>query len=401
QEAALQQFLAQLEQKRALREEYEKIRGLRADVSRQIDADIQEYREKLARLQKEKQRRKAARETELRRLAEQQQQAYFRLLERVQPLIGQTMEALYPEQVHKLRQALKNQERDLTTLDRFENNRTFRELRKKAALFQDAHIRHQLEQLLQWKLQFLADPLLSTFLLDSERKEVEQRFSSKRYKAEKGELTESDLMELNRLREEVLERCRRRDEQQRFDRTVETAKKALFSQGYTQISISDSPDGRFRVLTGTKPDGHRAFVRVICPGVSDESTPHIELEMDDYTYGSEQECTAARQALGRELESLGVYLNFEEVFTHFQGKILHSAVEELRRQLQEKHPEIKVERVNDNLIRINGKEYNWKVNTSLEAFLETIESEEKAVSSQDVGEEGLPQTGDEGLKETE
>lgn len=369
QEAALQHFLKHLEQHKGLREEYEEARNLRHDISLKIAEEIEAYQRKLAEIRERKERQKAKREASFRQLDEERQQQYLGLLEQVQPLIGPMMETLYPEKVEKLRKALENQEEDLSTLDKFEDNKYYQELRKKAALLNEPQVQAQLARLRDWRVAFQSNPLLSSHLEDEERQEVQRKFNAKRHKAERGKLTDADMADLDRMQDRLLEACRQRDEQRRFEDAEEKAKTALINQGYTRIKLSVSPDQRYRVLTGINPDtDQRATIRLIRPGVSDEGIPHFHLEVDDSTYDREEDWIQAGQRLAWEVESMGLYVSFEEAMTHFKNRLRAQTLEDLQNRLQEANKDIRIELADDALIRVDGKEFLWKVGTSLEEF---------------------------------
>ncbi|RMH77215.1 MAG: hypothetical protein D6681_21050, partial [Calditrichaeota bacterium] len=181
-----------------------------------------------------------------------------------------------------------------------------------------------------------------------------------------------DMIDLQGLEESLLETCRQRDEAHRFEEAVKKARDALYNRGFTRIGQHNTPDGRYRVLTGTDAAGHRAYIRIICPGVSEENTPHIQIKADDFTYDSEEACVQVRKGLMYELESLGLYMDFEEVLTHYRDKVREEALEEVRRRLQENHPEIRVERADDGRIKVNGKDFRWQVGTSVDEFIDRV-----------------------------
>ena len=400
QEAALQDFLIQLERQRNFREQYEKKRNLREDVSREISREIKEYRQKLQELQEKKQYQKAEREARLRKLAQKRQKQYLLLLERVQPLLGQTMESLYPQELKNLRKALANQEQDLSTLDRFEENKWFKLLQQKASLFKDSQVQEQLLKLVEWQQEFLANPLLNGFLEKNEKKEVFKKFVAKRHKAEHGALTDQDIRELKDIQTSLVKICQQRDEVRRFSEALEKAKQALYNRGFNRISQANSPDERYRVLTGTDEEGHRVFIRIIRPGVNDENIPHIQVKADDFTYDSEEACVGVRKALMYELESFGLYLNFKEMLTHYRDRVREEALEEVRRQLKEKHPDIKVEMVNNSLIKINGKDFLWELGTSVEKFIGMVTSVFTEGDREGIPPETEPPE-EEGIRETD
>jgi|GEM_PF-6560917 hypothetical protein len=361
---SMESLIALFTEEKDRRQEYEQKKGLRNDVSKEIEKEIQEYK----RRKKEREEALKRREEELKKMKEletgEKKKELLKKIDRIYNIYNLLKEA-YPDVVKNIKRELREIKLEKATINMLVKKY---KLEKRLQSFQDPSVREGLLKLTSLRLKYEAIPFIQ-MLNPSQKDKFYEMLKTKRLKAEHGQLTEGDLRELYAILEEHQKMAEEMDRQNRFKWAKDRAIRALNNKGYN--SIETESKGSYLEIVGTKKDGKKASISILRPDVEDESQPRLKIEIKEERYSDEEEWNAEGRELARELESLGIVLEFKEVMTHFKGKLLKSAAQVLKSELEAKVPdktfEVRVEE--DNYITINGMKLQWSVGTSTSELL--------------------------------
>ncbi|MBN1997893.1 hypothetical protein JW935_10100 [candidate division KSB1 bacterium] len=361
----LQKKLDLLRDEKSAREEYEKSKNLRNNISQKITREIQKCQEKLA---WEIQNREKVLEDQKRKLAQLKQQEkneMAELIAQINSVCANSISLFYPEMVREIKEKLAESSHNYDNLRQLVRTNPYRALVKKLKSLSEEKIA-DLSKLLRIKQEYDVIPIMNDRLSEDSKKRFQKLYFDLQIKAEAGNLSDDDVANLKEKLKLLKREAEQADQKHRFIETIMSVQQALDNRGYTSISQQTSSCGRYLVLTGKKPDGKKVTVHLLLPEISTRQPDVLSFSVDQAGYADKSEWIKEGSAFAREIESLGVLLNFREAMTFFNGKLLKSAVQNLQRQWSREQPGIQIELVEDNIISINGNNVKWPIEASVE-----------------------------------
>lgn len=379
-EKGIEELIEFLAVEKKVRECYEKKKGLRNDVSEEIKAEIEKYKEMRRGKEKEIKKREE-KHKELERFKNEKKKR--ELLKKINEIysICSRLKEIYPDVVAEVKKRIGEFDLNRATAGDILRLKNKYKLDKKLAYIQSESIRENLLGLVSLRLKYEAAPF-SQMLDENKRNKFYEKFKNKRLKAEADRLKEGDFEELKEMIENHRREAEEVDKKKRFKQAKEKTIIALKSRGYE--TVKGIEQGEYYRLRGIKADGKETFIRILNPEESEESQPIIKLEINENGYSDNEvdKWMNEGRSLARELESLGIVLDFKEVVTHFKGKIIASKIEEVKKKIEEKgKKEVEVRIEENNYISINGSKLAWRVGTNIDELIarysQVTESEEE------------------------
>ena len=353
--SSIEKLVSFLTKERKQRRAYEKQHGLRDDISKEIEEEIKRYRR-----EKEKQENQMkSKEALIDKMSSDKDKkdilSLISFINNVCSLIGE----FYPDIVKEIKAKLDSvthDKRGLRTIVRRYK------LEDKVNILKDPSVRENLLRVISYRFKYESSPFIYN-LNEKTRDEFYNIFKRLREKAEKKTLKEKDFQDIEKILVRHFKEAEIQDREKRFKETVDKVKRGFSNRGYKRIFTRKTKD--YLIVEGQKDDGRKARVSIVLPDIEDEKKTIIKIEVDEEGYKSVEEWNQEGGALAKELESLGIVINFNEMMTHFNGELLENAVNVLAKELKRKYPgedfEVMIE--NSSYIMINGVKCYWGVNT--------------------------------------
>jgi len=364
-----------LEEEKKTRTAFERKRRLRRDVSGKIQKDIEAYRRKKEDLE----RALKEREDALKKQAEQKKmETYLKALDHAYSLC-RALDPFYPEICKEARAALGCAAHTESAVRRVVLKQS---LQEKLQCIEDSSIRRNLDRIRGIRMKYESEPTLQ-LLPDQRRKEFFDGIKELVGLAETGTSLDSPLDDIQKRFAEDYQESLRLDQERRFEETRLKVSEALGKRGYS--TIRESEQGNYFLLEGEKADGRQARISILLPTADDESGKHILSEIEQDGYEDEKAWNKEGRELFREMESLGVLTEVDEMMTHFKGRLTENGVQMIKKRLQEEYPDrnfelVIVENSNQILIREqNGgtfeADFNFGPSITEQDFMSTVRDE--------------------------
>lgn len=344
------------------RKKIEEQKELRKDLSEQIQKQIDELIEKKNELEERQKKYSMADDNKVNEIKEKAKS----LMDKCSLLSD-----IYPDWAEKTISILNQRKLNSRILRTIE-----REINNKLDYINDPSKKEKLLKLSCLRKKFEAIPFL--FRLSHDKKEeFYKKLTDIIQNIESGFFNNQEIQELEGDIEKLRKGAIEADKKARFEEAKDKAIKALYNRGYSLVKEKDV--GYYLELEGTKTDGKKAKIKVLKPDAEDNMSPMI-IEIDQNGYNDSKEWENEGKELAWELESLGLIVDFEEISTHFKGKLLQNAARSLKKKMEQKAGisplEVKIEGEDRiTIVYKNGsqKQIEWREYMSLNDVISNLQ----------------------------